>query len=161
MSFFWSLIVVRVYLCFFRFRYFYWFNWYFYILERSWNLPYDTTIAIQIQYFIKEGSCLVAIEVIPTLVVQDIDCNIVVEAKVLLMYTLGGNNHNGVMHSDVLLASVICCNIIACRMAISTWQWWDLWCRECKYSRVNTCSYAWILKWQIVGLEEFFFVSKR
>jgi hypothetical protein len=62
----------------------------------------------------------VEIEVIPTLVVQDIDCNIVVEAKVLSTHTLGGKNHNGVMHSDVLLASVICCNIITCRMAIST-----------------------------------------
>ncbi len=60
------------------------------------------------------------IEVIPTLFVQDIDCNIVVEAKVLSTHTLGGNNHNGVMHSDVLLASVICCNIIICRMAVST-----------------------------------------
>jgi hypothetical protein len=72
-----------------------------------------------LQYFIKEGSCLVEIEVIPTLVVQGIDCN-VVEIKVLSMHTLGGNNNNGVMHSDVLLASVICCNIITCRMAIST-----------------------------------------
>jgi hypothetical protein len=60
------------------------------------------------------------------------------------------------MHSDVLLASVICCNIITCRMAISTWQWWDLWCRECKCSRVNTCYYTWMLKWQIFGLEIFF-----
>lgn len=83
-------------------------------------MPYDTTIAIQIQYFIKEGFCLVEIEVIPTLVVQDIGCNIVVEAKVLSMHTLGGNNHNGVMHNDVLLASVICCNIITCRTTIST-----------------------------------------
>lgn len=133
----------------------------FYILERSWDLPYDITIAIQIQYFIKEGSCLVEIEVIPTLVVQDIDCNIVVEAKVLSMHTLGGNNHNGVMDSDVLLASVICCNIITCRMAISTWQWWDMWCRECKCLRVNICSYTWMLKWQILGLEDFFFVFRR
>jgi uncharacterized OsmC-like protein len=62
----------------------------------------------------------VEIEVIPTLVVQDIDCNAIVEVKVLSMHTLGGNNHNGVMHSDVLLASVICCNIITWRMAIST-----------------------------------------